>query len=36
LQFNLNALDVGLIQGILSDPKSEIIKKKCCLVSILH
>jgi hypothetical protein len=33
---NLNALDVGLIQGILSDPKSEMAKKYVvwCLFSI--
>jgi hypothetical protein len=35
-EFNLNVLDVGLIQCILSDPKSEIAKKLCCLIPILH
>jgi hypothetical protein len=35
-EFNLNVLDGGLIQCILSDPKSEIAKKLCCLIPILH
>jgi hypothetical protein len=33
-EINLNALDVGFIQGILSDPKSEMAKKICSLVSV--